>query len=56
MAYNSPYQPNADRSEMRRMGMQAGRSILEKTIIWGAQIIKFVVQFIVDAIKQVFGQ
>ncbi len=54
MAYNSPYQP--DKNDFKRVAIQAGTSILEKTIIFGAQLIKFVVQFVLDALKQVVGK
>lgn len=50
------YQPNMDRNEFARMGMQAGKNILEKTIIYGAQAIKFIVQFIIDALHSVIGR
>ena len=56
MAYNSPYQPDLDRDRFRQLGMRAGKSVLENLIIYGAQAIKFVVQFIIDAIKSVLGQ
>lgn len=54
MAYYSPYQP--DKNDFKRVAVQAGTSILEKTIIFGAQLIKFVVQFVIDALKQVVGK
>ncbi len=56
MAYISPYQPDTSKNELRRIGMQAGRGVLEKTIIYGAQIIKFIVQFIIDAVNSVLGR
>ncbi len=56
MAYNSPYQPNADQNAFRRMGVRALEISLRNIIIWGSQLIKFVVQFVIDAIKQVIGR
>lgn len=56
MAYNSPYQPNADKDAFKQMGIRAFEVSLRNIIIWGSQLIKFVVQFVIDAIKQVLGQ
>ena len=56
MAYNSPYQPQMDRQQFQKMGMSAGKNILEQTIIYGTQALKFVIQFTFDAIKQILGK
>lgn len=56
MAYSSPYQPQFENNDIKRMGMQAGRTVLEKTIIYGAQLIKFVVLFVIEALKAVLGR
>lgn len=37
------------------MGAQVGRNILERVIVYGYQGIKFVYQFIVDALHSVIG-
>ena len=42
--------------DISRMGAQAGRSILEKTIIYGAELVKFIANFIGDMVKQVIGK
>jgi hypothetical protein len=55
-SYNSPYQPRLDKQEFQRIGLSAGRNILEKTIIYGTQLLKFIIQFAIDAIKAVFGR
>lgn len=45
-----------NRQEFKRVGMQAGRGVLERTIIYGAQALKFVILFVIDALKSVLGR
>ena len=42
--------------DISRMGAQAGRTILEKTIIYGAELIKAIANFIGQMAKQVLGK
>lgn len=53
--YNSPYQPQMNSQEAKRIGANMARSALERGIIYGYQGIKFVIQFIIDALHQVTG-
>lgn len=45
-----------NKQEFKRIGMQAGRGILERSIVYGAQAIKFVILFVIDALKSVLGR
>jgi hypothetical protein len=56
MAYNSPYQPNIDKQQFQKMGLDAGRSILQNVIIYGFEAIKFIVNFIIEALHSVIGK
>lgn len=56
MSYISPYQPGFNQKEIKRVGADAARSILQRSIVYGYEGIKFVIQFIQDALKQVIGK
>ncbi|MEP7166781.1 MAG: hypothetical protein ABI758_02260 [Candidatus Woesebacteria bacterium] len=45
-----------NRQEFKRIGMNAGRGVLERTIVYTAQGLKFVILFVIDALKSVLGR